>query len=101
MGKSTNWGCKAGKTGKGSFFGTVCSVGNKFGFIDCPPVEKQHNAQVFCPASMLSNMNVGDKVDFELSFNEKWQPQASFVSLKGKGGGKSKNGMSFGKGLDF
>eukprot|EP00928_Gymnodinium_smaydae_P083299 TRINITY_DN66536_c0_g1_i1.p1 TRINITY_DN66536_c0_g1~~TRINITY_DN66536_c0_g1_i1.p1 ORF type:complete len:361 (-),score=54.92 TRINITY_DN66536_c0_g1_i1:182-1264(-) len=97
------WGGKGKETSTegGRYFGTVCSIGSKFGFINCPPLEAQYNAQVFVPTALLHGISVGDKVDFQLMFNDKWQPQATHVSYKGydnKGGFDKGKGKSTEKG---
>jgi len=93
-------GCKGGAGSDfqavGQKFGTITTIGPKFGFIDCPPVKAQHGVDVFCHISQLSGFNVGDVVDFDFGFNEKGQPQAANLRPRGGAGkgGKAGGGKS-------
>merc|ERR1711963_1256688 len=82
-------GCKGGKGatgGKGdtgqTFIGTVKVIGEKFGFIACEQVQKQHGNDVFAPATALTGLSEGDKVQFKLRVNAQGQPQATEVKAK-------------------
>eukprot|EP00928_Gymnodinium_smaydae_P080498 TRINITY_DN64184_c0_g1_i1.p1 TRINITY_DN64184_c0_g1~~TRINITY_DN64184_c0_g1_i1.p1 ORF type:complete len:365 (-),score=67.62 TRINITY_DN64184_c0_g1_i1:85-1179(-) len=86
-GNGKSKGDKGGGKGYSSKFGTVSSIGSKFGFIECPPVEAQYGRQVFVPQALLHGISVGDKVNFDLMFNDQGQPQATNVSKKGGGKG--------------
>eukprot|EP00931_Biecheleriopsis_adriatica_P108009 TRINITY_DN8233_c0_g1_i1.p1 TRINITY_DN8233_c0_g1~~TRINITY_DN8233_c0_g1_i1.p1 ORF type:complete len:555 (-),score=92.02 TRINITY_DN8233_c0_g1_i1:191-1855(-) len=72
---------------EGRKFGTITDIGKKLVFIDCPPVKAETGLDVFCPSWSLAGMNIGDRVEFDLMFNDKGQPQAGNPRLKGVGKG--------------
>jgi len=67
----------------GAFFeGVVKSMGEKFGFVDCPAAYTIYNQDVYLPCENTA-VEVGDEITFNLQINGKGQPQARNIHKRG------------------
>lgn len=67
--------------------GTVVSVGNKFGFVECAIAKQIYGCDVFVNQTMQTqeNLAVGDSVIFLMQLNNNQQPQVTEIKKRGRG----------------